>query len=92
MFLDTLQVGLTGLASSGGLNTTFSVVLAAIVHSGVVRKEIKSQVQKVTDSIDGVADALKKELTTQGGRISNIEQGVVKLSERVGVLEQKEIK
>lgn len=92
MFLDLLQSGFNSVASSGGLNTTFSVVLAAIVHSGVVRKEIKSQVQKVTDSIDGVADALKKELNSQGSRINNIEQGVVKLTSRVDLLEQKEIK
>lgn len=91
-----MQAGLMNVASSASLGTTFSVVMAAIVHSGIIRKEIKSQLINVTEgitkSIDGVATALKEELNSQGTRIANIENGVNKLSSRVDAIEQKEKK
>lgn len=74
---------------SGSLNTTFSIVLAALLHSGMVKREIKIQVSKITASINGVTAALKIELSAQSGRIENIEMGVSNLSGRVDALEKK---
>lgn len=90
MFLDILRTGFEGLASQTNINTVFSVVLAAIVHSGIVRKEIKVQVANITDSINKVTEALKLELSSQSSRLGNIESDVLKISSRVEAIEQKE--
>lgn len=72
------------------VQTGVSVVLMVLAHSEIVKREIKSQVVKITDSIDGVTKALKEELTAQSNRIINIETGVNQLTSRVDLLEKKE--
>lgn len=51
-------------------------LLAAWVHSGRVKKEIKSQMSLAIEAVNNVGDMLKKDLQAQGSRIERIERVV----------------
>lgn len=66
----------------------FFFTLAAWIHSGRVKKEIKAQFEPLTAAINGVREALRQDLESQSKRISGIEIGVVNLTSRVDSLEK----
>ncbi len=61
--------------------------IAAWIHSGRLKKEIKNQMGDVVAAVDNVASVLRQDLIEQGSRIGNIESGLGKLSSRVDYLE-----
>lgn len=62
---------------------------AAWIHSGRVKKEIRSQMENVVSAVDNVAAVLKQDLKSQGDRLGQVENGLDRLSTRVSTLEQK---
>lgn len=73
-------------------------MIAAWMHAKQVRKEIALQtgltrdessahMDKITTSIDNVAKVLRQDLSKQGERIDNIENGISSLNDRVWQLE-----
>lgn len=83
MNLDWANVSDLISAGLGHQVTQFTVAfgIAAYIHSGRVKKEIASQMGGITDAIDRMSDALKKELADHSERIT-------KLTTRVDVLEK----
>lgn len=67
---------------------TIAFVLAAIIHSKQVRKEIATQLGDVATSIDKVRVALVDDLQAQGKRLKSVEDGIQRLSTRVETLEK----
>lgn len=63
--------------------------LAAWIHSGRVRKEIKALGAGIVESVDKVAFALKQDLKVQVERMDRIENGIGQLTTRVTTLETK---
>lgn len=63
--------------------------IAAWVHAGRVKKEIKEQMSNVVAAVDNVASVLRQDLTHQSERIGHIEDGLGKLTTRVASLETK---
>lgn len=67
---------------------TVAFTIAAWLHSGRVKKEIKNQLGSISVSIDGVAQTLRQDLQAQNKRLASVETEVKNISGRVGVLEQ----
>lgn len=63
--------------------------IAAWLHAGRVKKEIKEQMGNVVSAVDNVASVLRQDLNHQSERIGHIEEGLGKLSSRVIALETK---
>lgn len=63
----------------------FFFTVAAWLHSGRVKKEIRENFVSLTMAIDKVADAFREDLKVQGARLDN-------LAARVTSLEEKTIK
>lgn len=51
----------------------FLFTLAAWLHSGRVKKEIKTQFEIITDAINNVAMALRQDLAAQTKRLDSLE-------------------
>lgn len=66
---------------------TFAFSLAAFIHSGRVKKEIREQFSGLVDSIDKVRAALNQDLAAQNQRLAGVEVGMTKLAGRVDQLE-----
>lgn len=70
---------------------TLAFSIAAWLHSGRVKKEIKTQFVGIVDSINNLGVALRNDMNSQSDRIINVEQGVNKLTDRVSLLENKDV-
>lgn len=85
--------GLTDLLSEAFSHqiTQFSIAfsIAAWIHSGRVKKEIRNQFENIVGSIDNVASALKQDLAAQGARIISVENGLNQISMRVDAIEKQ---
>ncbi len=81
--------GLVGGNGAGMKGRTFGVAfaIAAWLHAGRVKQEIRIQMANVVDAVDNVAAVLRQDLTKQSERIGQIEEGLGKLTSRVSVLE-----
>lgn len=77
-------------ASNHMAQAGFWFTLAAWVHSSQVKKEIATQFLAITTALDGVASALKADLSAQLTRISKVEDVVLKMDNRISALETKE--
>lgn len=67
---------------------TCAFCIAAWVHSGQVKREMKKQFGFVVDSIDNLSVALRNDMNAQANRISSVENGVNKIIDRVDRLEK----
>ncbi len=70
----------------------FFFAMAAWIHSGRVKKEIKANFEILTNAINNVADSLREDLRSQSGQINNLSGHVSDLSTRVTVLENQSVK
>jgi hypothetical protein len=66
---------------------TIAFSIAAWLHSGRVKKEIKNQLSGIATSLDDVAKALRQDLQAQSTRIAAIEHGIGDIIVRVDKLE-----
>jgi hypothetical protein len=82
--------GVLGEALSNQVSQfTMAFTIAAWVHSGRVKKEIRTQVGGIISSIDSVAQTLKQDLAAQGKRLDGVENTVKTLANRVEGLEKQ---
>lgn len=68
---------------------TIAFTLAAYIHAGRVKKEIKAQFSHLTDVIGELGAALRQDLNTHSERIGAVEKNVSQLSDRIENLESK---
>ena len=78
---------LTEAANSKMAQYGFLFTLAAWIHSGRVKKEIASSFIVVSEAINNVAEALKKDLRLQAERLEHLENISISLTTRVEQLE-----
>jgi hypothetical protein len=60
----------------------FFFTMAAWLHAGQVKKEIRKNFEALTTSIDKVADAFREDLKAQGERLDNLALRVHNLEEK----------
>jgi flagellar capping protein FliD len=68
----------------------FFFTLAAWIHSGRVKKEIKSNFEALTTAINQVADAFKEDLKSHKERLDKLDSHVEVLNTRVARIEPKQ--
>jgi hypothetical protein len=65
-------------------------LLAAWLHGGRVRKEIRAQMAPLTQAIIDLGAALRQDLSVLSERTGKVESGLTHLNDRVKNLETKE--
>lgn len=68
---------------------TIAFTIAAWVHSGRVKREIKDQMSGLSLAITDLGQALRQDLTSQSERIGKIENGFGTLDNRLKKIETK---
>lgn len=66
-----------------------ALIIASFIHSGRVKKEIRSQFEHLTGAIRELGSALRQDLNNHSDRIGAVEKNMSQLSERVESLESK---
>lgn len=69
-------------AQSQIAQTGFFFTVAAWLHAGRVKKEIRENFASLTLAIDKVADAFREDLKVQGARLDNLALRVTSLEEK----------
>jgi hypothetical protein len=85
--VETLRLILGEALGSQVAQFCLAFTIAAYIHSGRVKNEIKTQISFLVSALDNLGDALKQDLKSQHDRIENVETGVNKLTNRVAALE-----
>lgn len=88
--MDGIQDVVVAIFSSQITHTGIFFTIAAWLHAGRVKKEIKTSFTEVVGSIDKVAIVLREDLAEQGKRIGIVEHSMDKLVSRVTDLETKQ--
>lgn len=84
-------IGLLGEAfASDFMRSGAAFALAAWIHSARVRKEIRSQMEPLTQSIKDLGAALRQDLAVLSERTGKVEEGLTNLKDRVKTIETKE--
>lgn len=68
----------------------FFFTIAAWLHSGRVKKEIKANFEALTTAIEKVADAFREDLQRHADRLDNISTRVTTLEEKIIIIHNKE--
>ncbi len=63
--------------------------IAAWIHSGRVKKEIKAQMGAMVDAINSLGDTLRKDMAADRERIGRVEMGFGILTMRLDKIETK---
>ncbi len=90
-FSPEIIIGFLGeMAATEYAKTAGIFALAAWIHSGRVKSEIKAQCGPLTQAVREMGEALRQDLSVLSERTGKVEEGLSNLKNRVIIIETKE--